>query len=254
MTEGGRIGMIGEETLKLLKQALADSTYTVAVCGSGMMEEGGILGLKQEGRAYEIERKYGESPEELFHISCFSRRPELFYDFYRQEILDKVPRMTPSVRALARMEELGMLQCMVTTSIFDLPKEAGIRNVIYLHGGIYDNTCTHCGRKYSMDYMQHSKHVPLCEDCGHIVRPGTYLYGEMVDSQMMSRTTQEISKADVLLVLGTSLRSEVYSHYIRYFQGRTMIIVHREPRPLDEKADMVIYDLPQNVLPLLAGE
>ncbi|MBS1484309.1 MAG: NAD-dependent deacetylase, partial [Clostridium sp.] len=59
--------MIGKETLKLLKQTLADSSYTVAVCGSGMMEEGGILGLKEEGRAYEIEQTYGESPEELFH-------------------------------------------------------------------------------------------------------------------------------------------------------------------------------------------
>ena len=50
--------MIGEKTLELLKQVLADSSYTVAICGSGMMEEGGILGLKQEGRAYEIEQKY----------------------------------------------------------------------------------------------------------------------------------------------------------------------------------------------------
>lgn len=47
--------MVGEKTLELLKQILADSSYTVAICGSGMMEEGGILGLKQEGRAYEIE-------------------------------------------------------------------------------------------------------------------------------------------------------------------------------------------------------
>ena len=69
-----------------------------------------------------------------------------------------------------------------------------------------------------------------------------------------SRTTQEISRADVLLVLGTSLRSDVYSHYIRYFQGKKMIIIHRLPRPLDERADMVVYDLPQNVLPLLVGE
>ena len=44
--------MVGEKTLELLKQILADSSYTVAICGSGMMEEGGILGLKQEGRAY----------------------------------------------------------------------------------------------------------------------------------------------------------------------------------------------------------
>lgn len=70
----------------------------------------------------------------------------------------------------------------------------------------------------------------------------------------MSRTAEEISRAEVLLVLGTSLRSEVYSHYIRYFQGKKMIIIHRAPRPLDEKADMVVYDLPQNILPLLVEE
>ena len=33
-----------------------------------------------------------------------------------------------------------------------------------------------------------------------------------------------------------------------------MIIIHRAPRPLDEKADMVVYDLPQNILPLLVEE
>lgn len=243
--------MICEWTLNLLKQTLADSRYTVAVCGSGMIEEGGIQGLKREERAYEIEQAYGKSPEELFHISCFARRPELFYRFYRQEILEKVPRMTPSVRAMAKLEQMGILQYVVTTSMFDLPKAAGVEHVVYLHGSIYDNTCTRCGRKYSMEYLKNTKHVPLCEDCGHIIRPGAYLYGEMVDSRLMSRTAQEISKADVLLVLGTSLRSEVYRHYIRYFQGKWMIIIHRIPRPLDEKADMVIYDLPQNILPLL---
>ena len=36
--------MIGKETLELLKEALSESSYTVAVCGSGMLEEGGILG------------------------------------------------------------------------------------------------------------------------------------------------------------------------------------------------------------------
>mgnify|MGYP000084413619 CR=1 FL=1 len=53
--------MIGKETLELLKEALSESSYTVAVCGSGMLEEGGILGLKQEGRACEIEQEYGQS-------------------------------------------------------------------------------------------------------------------------------------------------------------------------------------------------
>ena len=47
--------------------------------------------------------------------------------------------MTPSVRALARMEEEDKLQCIVTTNIFDLPEQVGCRNVIYLHGSIYKN-------------------------------------------------------------------------------------------------------------------
>lgn len=246
--------MIGQTTLEMLRQALVDSQYTVAICGSGMMEEGGILGLKQEGRAYEIEQKYGESPEELFHISCFSRRAGRFYEFYRQELLRKIPQMTPSVEALAKLETQGRLQCIVTTNIFDLPKQVGCKNVIYLHGSIYENHCIHCGKKYSMEYVRDSRGVPLCEECGGMIRPGASLYGEMVDSKTMSLTTQEISRADVLLVLGTSLRSEVYSHYIRYFQGKKMVIIHRTQRPLDEKADMVIYDLPQNVLPLLADD
>ena len=119
--------------------------------------EGGILGLKQEGRAYEIEQKYSESPEELFHISCLSRRPERFYEFYREEILKKIPDMTPSVRALARLEEENKLQCIVTTNIFDLPEQVGCRNVIYLHGSIYKNRCPHCGRLYSMEEIRDSR-------------------------------------------------------------------------------------------------
>ena len=106
-------------------------------------------------------------------------------------------------------------------------------------------------KNFSMEEIRDSRHVPHCKNCKTMIRPGTSLYGEMVDSSIMSRTTEEIARADVLLVLGTSLRSEVYSNYIRYFQGRKMVIIHRIPRPLDEKADMVIYDLPQNVLPLL---
>ena len=48
--------MIGEKTLELLKQVLAESSYTVAICGSGMMEEGGILGLKQKDGLMRLNR------------------------------------------------------------------------------------------------------------------------------------------------------------------------------------------------------
>ncbi len=237
------------EILERMKTIVEKSRYTVALCGSGMMEEVGLKGLKREDRAYEIEEKYGASPEELFNIACYSRRPERFFQFYREEILKQEMQISPAVYELAAMERAGKLQCLVTINLHDAPLKAGIRNAICLHGSVYNNRCPHCGREYGVDFMLKSVPLPLCEDCHIIVRPGVSLFGEMVDSSSMSRTAEEISKADVLLLLGTSLRSDVYSQYIRYFTGREIIMIHRLPRPLDEKADLVVYDMPQNVLP-----
>ncbi len=67
----------------------------------------------------------------------------------------------------------------------------------------------------------------------------------------MTKTTEEISKADTLLLLGTSMNSEVFSHYIKYFSGRWLVIIHSRPHYKDIEASLVILDCPKNVLPLL---
>lgn len=237
------------EILERMKTMVEESRYTVALCGSGMMEEVGLKGLKREDRAYEIEEKYGASPEELFNIACYSRHPERFFQFYREEILKQEMQISPAVYELAAMERAGKLQCLVTINLHDAPIKAGVKHAICLHGSVYQNRCPRCGRQYGVDYMINSVPVPLCQDCHGVIRPGVSLFGEMVDSHSMSRTAQEISRADLLLLLGTSLRSDVYSQYIRYFKGSSLIMIHRLPRPLDEKADLVVYDMPQNVLP-----
>ena len=81
--------------------------------------------------------------------------------------------------------------------------------------------------------------------------PLVNLFGEQVDSQLMTRTTEEVSKADLLLLLGTTLESEVYRHYINYFEGRRLAIIHQSEHYKDHLADLVIVDQPQNVLPEL---
>ena len=47
------------EKIAQLRKILDDSTYTVALCGSGMMEEGGFIGIKKQDKAYDIETRYG---------------------------------------------------------------------------------------------------------------------------------------------------------------------------------------------------
>ena len=55
-----------EKKIELLKNILNDSRYTVMLGGSGMMKEGGYQGLKSPEQAYETEKKYGLSPEDIF--------------------------------------------------------------------------------------------------------------------------------------------------------------------------------------------
>ncbi|WP_302326737.1 SIR2 family NAD-dependent protein deacylase [Enterocloster lavalensis] len=237
--------------LSYLKSFLDESSYTVALCGSGMMEEGGFIGVKKQERDYEIETTYGYSADEIFSSAFYNTRPELFFEFYKKEMLEHAPRATQSSPAMASLEHLGKLNCVVCSNIYDQARLAGCKNVINLHGSIYENQCPRCKRNYPLEYIKSAKRVPLCETCGIPVRPLVNLFGEQVDSQLMTRTTEEVSKADLLLLLGTTLESEVYRHYINYFEGRRLAIIHQSEHYKDHLADLVIVDQPQNVLPEL---
>ncbi len=240
-----------QDKITALKQILDESRYTVALCGSGMMEEGGFIGVKNQNRAYEIESKYGISPEEIFSSAYYTARPELFFNFYKNEMLTEAPEMTASGPVLAAMERKGKLKCVITSNIYDLPRRAGCTRVINLHGDIYHNRCPRCGKEYPLEYVKYAKGVPLCENCGAVVRPMISLFGEMIDNFIITSVTEEIEKADVLLLLGTNLTSDVYRSYIRYFEGSRIVVIHQHPHHSDIKADFVIIDEPKHILPQL---
>lgn len=237
--------------IERLQKILDESRYTVAIGGSGMMEEGGFVGVKHPERAYEIEEKYGDSPEEIYSSVYYNTRPEQFFRFYKEEMLKIAPEPTVSGEIMAAMERAGRLQCIITANIYDHPRKAGCQNVINLHGSIYENKCPRCGREYSLDYVMNSRKVPICEKCNVPVRPMVSLFGEMVDARLLARAVDEIEKADTLLLLGTNLDSEVFSSYFRYFEGRNLVIIHQREHYMDAKADLVIIDQPKNVLPQL---
>lgn len=237
-----------DESIKALKRILEGSNYTVAVCGSGMTEESGFVGLKKPEKAYDIEHRYGASPEEIFTSVYYNTRPAQFFEFYKREILENIPEPAASSYALAAMERAGRLQCIATSNIFEQEQRAGCENVINLHGSIYENICPHCREIYSVEDLLSMKNVPMCRKCGTVIRPLVSLFGEMVDSRIMTRTTEEIEKAEVLLVLGSTLKSEVFSNYVRYYRGSNLVIIHREEHYMDARADLVILDEPKNVL------
>lgn len=239
---------ITEKKLEILQRMLDESAYTVALCGSGVVKECGQRTLKAQQMAYEVEEQYGVSPEEMFTTVYYHNRTAQFFEFYREEILKKPANVTETAKTLKKMETAGKLQCIIDSNIYQQMKCGGCNHVIALHGSIYENTCPHCGREYSMEYIRDSEKIPRCENCGTVIRPGVKLFGEMMNSMIMSEASRQIEQADVLLLLGTSIGSEVYSKYLKYFEGRYLIVIHKEKQFLDERADLLILEEPRKIL------
>lgn len=175
-------------------------------------------------------------------------RPDSFFEFYRAEVLEKDWKPSESCYALKKLEDAGKIQCILSDNIFDLEKRAGCSNVLSLRGSIYQNRCPKCGQEYPMEYIRDSKKTPRCRNCNNVVRPGVTLYGEQLDSHLTSLAATEVEKAEVLLLLGTKLSSDVYSNYVKFFEGEQIVVIHEKEHYTDCKADMVIYDQPGKVL------
>lgn len=232
-----------------LLQILRESRYTTVLSGFGMLLESGYPAIRDGEASYDIEQKYGYSMEEMFSSAFYSTRKEQFYEFYRKELLSQLERPPgKGFTEMAELERRGLFQCIITRRIMGLPRKAGCRNVIDLHGNVYDNFCPHCGRQYPMEYIRDSVRVPLCETCKTPVRPRVCLFGEMVNNQVITRAAEEIQKADVLMVLGSNMKSYLCSQLTDYYEGDKLILVNETPHYSDRFADIVIHERVEDVL------
>ncbi len=234
---------------------LEESKYTVAMCGIEMLHENGYSRLRDGEAAYDIEQKYGYSMEEILSSTFYATRKDLFFDFYKKEILAQTD--IPPGKGylyLQKLEEYGLVQCEITRRIFGLLERAGCKHVVNLHGSVYDNFCTHCGRRYSIEYVRTSKGVPLCERCENPIRPGICLYGEMVDNGLITKAAEEIQKADLLLVLGSPLHAGLCHQMIKYYNGSKLILITSGEHFSDKMADLVVYSRVDDFLEKLVME
>ena len=236
-------------TYETIRGILDSSSYTVAMCGTDMMKESGMPGMRSPEMSFKVEKEFGYSPEEIYTSLFLTNRPDTFFKYYREYML--TPELEPSegFKALARLEGQGKLQCCIENNMHDLIRKGGCKNVISLHGTMNNNACPRCGRRYTMEWVRDQDRVPLCEDCLVPVRPMVRLFGEQVDNSLMTEAANEIGKAEVLLLLGTTMNSGLCDGYVQYFQGKTMIIIHGQEHFMDEKADIVLIEEVKEALP-----
>lgn len=228
------------EALQKLQEIIDTHDRIVFFGGAGVSTESGIPDFRSQDGLYRMEYDY--PPETIISHSFFMRNTEEFYRFYKNKMLITDVEPNPAHKKLAELEEKGKLIAVVTQNIDGLHQKAGSRNVYELHGSVHRNYCVKCGRFFGPDYVREAEGIPRCDACGGLIKPDVVLYEEGLDSDVINGAVRAISRADCLIIGGTSLVVYPAAGLIDYFKGDTLVLINRSATSRDAAADLVISD------------
>lgn len=233
-----------DEKCRQLKEWIDESKNIVFFGGAGVSTESGIPDFRSENGIFQAINEYGVRPEIILSHSFFVRNPEVFFKYYKQTLLYPDAKPNDCHKALAKLEQEGKLKAVVTQNIDDLHQRAGSKNVLELHGTLYKNYCVKCGKQFDLDYVTATDGITICDACGGIVRPDVVLYEESLNGDTLNAAVEVISKADLMIVGGTSLNVYPAAGLLNYFRGSRLVLINKSATPYDSKAALVI---PENI-------
>lgn len=234
--------------IEQLTQILKESDNIVFFGGAGVSTESGIPDFRSSTGLFNEKLNMTFTPEQLVSHSFYMRYPEQFFNFYKEKLIYENAKPNAGHLALAKLEEMGKLKAIVTQNIDGLHQAAGSKNVFELHGSIHRNYCTKCNSFYDLDFIIKSNGVPTCNKCGGTVKPDVVLYEEGLDESVIKGSINAISKADTLIIGGTSLVVYPAAGLIDYFRGKNIVLINKSSTSADKKANLVINDSIHKVL------
>ena len=185
-------------------ELLLKSRHAIAFTGAGISLESGIPTFRDSPDS--IWNMY--DPDDL-SLDRFKTRPEkcwrtikaIFYDFMIEH--DVKPNKAHYV--MASMQKKGLLKTIITQNIDALHQRAGATDVVEFHGNSVTASCMRgCGYVVGSDAIDLSVLPPRCPNCGGLLKPDFVFFGESIPTEAYSRSIEEVGKADLCLIVGTS--------------------------------------------------
>lgn len=179
---------------------IANAKHLVAFTGAGISVESGIPAFRGEGGIW------SQHDPSILDIDYFCTHPseswevisKIFYQYFQNALPN------PAHLLLARLEREGMLRSVITQNIDNMHHEAGNSQVIEYHGNSKWLKCSHCGERYEISNISLDTLPPRCNEDSEVLKPDFVFFGEGIPPNAASRSVEEISMADVLLIIGST--------------------------------------------------
>lgn len=230
------------QEIRELTDIIRESNNIVFFGGAGVSTESNIPDFRSADGLWNEKLQINFTPEQLVSHTFFVRYPEEFFLFYKEKLVYPDAKPNAAHKALARLEEMGKVKAIVTQNIDGLHQAAGSKVVYELHGSVLRNYCMDCNAFYDERFILESEGIPVCPKCGGRVKPDVVLYEEGLDDKILRGAVSAISKADTLIIGGTSLVVYPAAGLIDYFNGKNLILINKSETSADRRADLVIHE------------
>ncbi len=228
---------------------LLRATNAVALTGAGISTESGIPDFRSPGGLWTR-----VDPEE-FSIDRFLQNPSRFWRMHWQlkqsgdfDLASAEPN--PAHYALARMEQMGILKCIITQNVDNLHQRAGSVEVVEFHGNLLRAVCLKCRELEPIENVEArvasgEEETPRCQKCHGLLKPDAVFFGEAIPSKALMVSNVQSQKCDVLLVVGTSLQvfpaAQIPISVKMKHPPATVIEINREPSSMHQQvADILV--------------
>ncbi|MEH6527767.1 MAG: Sir2 family NAD-dependent protein deacetylase [Sneathiella sp.] len=233
-----------ETVLNELAKLIENSKRIVAFTGAGISTESGIPDFRSPGGLWEKNKPIDFSE---FLSSEEARRESWRRKFAMDPVLSKA-KPNAGHFALSSLYHIGKMKTVITQNIDGLHQASGISDsdIVEVHGNTTYAKCLDCHDRVTLktvrEKFEHNEQLPECRICGGIIKTATISFGQAMPIEEMRRAEVAAISADLFFVIGSSL--VVYPAadipLIAKQNGATLVILNREPTPLDDYADLVL--------------
>lgn len=235
---------------------LAASRRAVVFSGAGISTESGIPDFRSPGGLWTRQRPIEFSE---FMRSDAARR-ESWRRRFEAEAMFRTAAPNRGHRAVAELVRDGKVGAVITQNIDGLHQASGVPEdkVIELHGNTTYAHCLECGQRYEIGELrvefERDGIVPNCA-CGGWVKTATISFGQAMPVEAMARAERETLLADLFIVIGSSLVVYPAAGFpeLAKRNGARLLILNRDPTPLDRIADLVLHRAIGETLGAVAG-
>jgi len=224
---------------------IARSERTVVFTGAGVSTESGIPDFRSPGGIWDR-----FDPDDFTYqkfISDAAARRKQWQLLWKERLTETV-QPNPAHHAIAELDRLNKIDCVITQNVDSLHQAAGVPDdkVFELHGSMRRVVCLQCGRRYPMaeikERLYAGEEVPDCEACHGILKPDIVLFGEMLPDAVFSEAARRAEQCDLFIVVGSSLvvypAAQIPAHAAD--SGARLVIVNLSQTPMDQQASILI--------------